>query len=129
MRLERLPASRFHWLVIFLFASPAASSAYLTLSEIFPLETRGLALAFFFAIGTGIGCAAPPWLFESLIVSGSRLSLLYGYLAGAAWMLNAVGIEAVNGIKAEQQSLEKAKTAWEGIRSFPLPQLPTGTSS
>jgi MFS family permease len=94
------------WTVIFFFASPAASSAYLTVSEIFPLETRGMAIAFFFAIGTGVGGVAAPWLFGTLIGSGSRVNLLYGYMAGAALMLAAAGFEAVLGVKAEQQSLE-----------------------
>jgi MFS family permease len=55
------------WMVIFFFASAAASSAYLTVSEIFPLEIRALAIAFFYAIGTGIGGMAGPWLFGVLI--------------------------------------------------------------
>lgn len=95
------------WTVIFFFASPAASSAYLTVSEIFPLETRGLAIAFFFAIGTAIGGVAAPWLFGTLIATGSRLNLLYGYMGGAALMLIAAVIEAFFGVKAEQQGLEK----------------------
>lgn len=95
------------WTVIFFFASPAASSAYLTVSEIFPLETRGLAIAFFFAVGTAIGGVAAPWLFGTLIGTGSRVNLLYGYLAGAALMLIAAAIEAFFGVKAEQQALEK----------------------
>jgi MFS family permease len=94
------------WTVIFFFASPAASSAYLTVSEIFPLETRGLAIAFFFAIGTGIGGIAAPWLFGTLIGTGSRVNLLYGYVAGAVLMLGAAAIEAFYGVKAEKQSLE-----------------------
>jgi MFS family permease len=94
------------WTVIFFFASPAASSAYLTVSEIFPLETRGLAIAFFFAVGTAIGGVFAPWLFGSLIGSGSRVHLLYGYLAGAALMLGAALIEALYGVKAERQGLE-----------------------
>jgi|ERR1700722_1721726 len=94
------------WTVIFFFASPAASSAYLTVSEIFPLETRGLAIAFFFAIGTGIGGVAAPWLFGTLIGTGSRVNLLYGYVAGALLMLGAAAIEALYGVKAEKQSLE-----------------------
>jgi MFS family permease len=94
------------WTTIFFFASPAASSAYLTVSEIFPLETRGLAIAFFFAVGTGIGGVAAPWLFGTLIGSGSRTHLLYGYLAGCALMLLAAVVEAIAGVKAERQTLE-----------------------
>jgi MFS family permease len=94
------------WTVIFFFASPAASSAYLTVGEIFPLETRGLAIAFFYALGTGIGGVGAPWLFGTLIGTGSRVNLLYGYLASAALMLAAAAIEAVYGVKAERQGLE-----------------------
>jgi MFS family permease len=94
------------WTVIFFFASPAASSAYLTVSEIFPLETRGLAIAFFFSVGTAIGGIAAPWLFGILIGTGSRDNLLYGYLVSAALMLAAALIEAVYGVKAERQALE-----------------------
>jgi MFS family permease len=94
------------WSVIFFFASPAASSAYLTVSEIFPLETRGLAIAIFFAIGTAIGGIAAPWLFGTLIGTGSRVNLLYGYLAAAALMLAAAIVEARFGVNAERQSLE-----------------------
>jgi MFS family permease len=92
--------------VVFFFASPAASSAYLTVSEILPLETRGLAIAFFFAVGTAIGGIVAPWLFGTLIGSGSRYNLLYGYLVSAALMLLAAGIEALYGVKAERQGLE-----------------------
>jgi MFS family permease len=98
------------WTVIFFFASPAASSAYLTVSEIFPLETRGLAIAFFVAIGTAIGGVAAPWLFGTLIGTGSRVNLFYGYLAGAGLMLIAAVIEAIFGVKAEQQPLENLAT-------------------
>ena len=72
-------------MVIFFFASAAASSAYLTASEIFPLETRALAIACFYALGTALGGSASPLLFGWLIGSGSRLQLSHGYaLAGAA---------------------------------------------
>ncbi len=64
------------WMVIFFFASAAASSAYLTVSETFPLEVRALAIAFFYAVGTGIGGVAGPWLFGALIDTGSRWSVL-----------------------------------------------------
>lgn len=95
------------WTIIFFFASPAASSAYLTVSEIFPLETRGLAIAFFFAAGTGIGGVVAPWLFGSLIGTGSRVNLMYGYLFSAALLLTAAATEAILGVKAERQGLEK----------------------
>ena len=62
----------FAWIVIFFFASAAASSAYLTVSETFPLEMRALAIAVFYAVGTGVGGVAGPWLFGVLIDTGSR---------------------------------------------------------
>ena len=74
-------------MVIFFVASAAASSAYLTVSETFPLEMRALAIAFFYAVGTGIGGVAGPWLFGLLIDTGSRWSVYGGYLFGAALMI------------------------------------------
>ena len=68
------------WSVIFFFASAAASSAYLTVSETFPLEIRALAIAVFYAVGTAIGGVIGPMLFGALIDSGSRASLFGGYL-------------------------------------------------
>lgn len=95
------------WTVIFFFASAAASSAYLTVSEIFPLETRGMAIAFFFAIGTGVGGVAAPWLFGTLIGTGSRMAIFLGYLGAAALMLVAAGVEYWLGVDAEGKSLEE----------------------
>ncbi len=66
------------WMIVFFFASTAASSAYLTVSETFPLEMRALAIAFFYAIGTGVGGVAGPILLASLIESGSRAASLSG---------------------------------------------------
>lgn len=94
------------WSIIFFFASAAASSAYLTVSEIFPLEIRAMAIAFFYSIGTAAGGIAAPWLFGTLIGTGSRSNVFYGYLAGAAMMLAAALTEIIWGIRAEQQSLE-----------------------
>jgi MFS family permease len=94
------------WMIIFFFASAAASSAYLTVSETFPLEIRALAIAFFYAIGTGVGGAAGPWLFGMLIDTGSRASVAFGYLLGAALMIAAAAIEWRWGIAAERQPLE-----------------------
>lgn len=94
------------WTVIFFVASAAASSAYLTVSEIFPLEIRGLAIAVFYALGTLAGGVAAPFIFGLLIQTHSRTSLLYGYLAGAALMIIAAAIEAALGVKAERISLE-----------------------
>jgi MFS family permease len=93
-------------MIIFFFASAAASSAYLTVSETFPLEIRALAIAFFYAIGTGIGGVAGPWLFGMLIDTGSRASVAFGYLLGAALMIAAAAIEWRWGIAAERKPLE-----------------------
>ena len=94
------------WMVIFFFASAAASSAYLTVSEIFPLEIRALAIAVFFAIGTGIGGALAPWLFGALIDTHSRMSVFIGYLLGSALMIGAAIVEWCWGVAAERKSLE-----------------------
>jgi len=94
------------WMVIFFFASTAASSAYLTVSETFPLEVRALAIAFFYAIGTGIGGIAGPWLFGLLIDTGSRWSVFAGYLLGAVLMLIAAVVAARYAVAAERKPLE-----------------------
>ncbi|HXD44808.1 MAG TPA: MFS transporter [Pseudolabrys sp.] len=95
------------WTAIFFIASPAASSAYLTVSETFPLEARGLAIATFVSVGTATGGVAAPWLFGTLIGTGSRVNVFYGYLAAAVLMLAAAVIETIYGVAAERQSLEK----------------------
>lgn len=94
------------WTTIFFIASCAASSAYLTVSEIFPLELRAVAIAIFYAIGTLVGGVGAPALFGKLIASGSRTQLLWGYLLGSLLMLIGAGAEALFGVKAERQSLE-----------------------
>jgi MFS family permease len=90
----------------FFFASAAASSAYLTASEIFPLETRALAIACFYALGTAIGGSTSPLLFGWLIESGSAWRVSAGYALAAALLLIAAGTELVLGINAEGKSLE-----------------------
>ncbi len=94
------------WTVIFFFASAAASSAYLTVSEIFPLEIRGMAIAVFYALGTLVGGVGAPLLFGVLIQTQSRSALVGGYLAGAALMVGAAIVEATMGVAAERASLE-----------------------
>jgi MFS family permease len=95
------------WTVIFFFASAASSSAYLTASEIFPLETRALAIAVFYAAGTAIGGIIAPWLFGTLIGTGSRWYVFVGYVAAALLMLAAAAMESRWGIDAEGKSLEQ----------------------
>src|SRR5215470_14954366 len=94
------------WMVIFFVASAAASSAYLTVSETFPLEVRALAIAFFYAIGTGIGGVAGPFLFGLLIDTGSRWSVFGGYLLGATLMIGAALVAARWAVAAERKPLE-----------------------
>src|SRR4029077_407747 len=94
------------WMLIFFFASAAASSAYLTASEIFPLETRALAIAVFYALGTAIGGSTAPLLFGYLVQSGSAWALAAGYAFAASLMLVAAAIAAKFGIDAEMRSLE-----------------------
>lgn len=94
------------WTITFFFASAAASSAYLTVSETFPLEIRALAIAFFYALGTGVGGIIGPLLFGVLIETGSRTSVFMGYLLGAGLMIAAAVIAALWAVKAERQPLE-----------------------
>ena len=93
------------WSIIFFFASAGASAAYLTVSEVFPLEVRALAIALFYAIGTGAAAVAPV-LFGALIQSGKALNVFYGDLFGAALMAGAGVIAWFFAVKAERQSLE-----------------------
>lgn len=94
------------WSVVFFFASAAASSAYLTVGETFPVEMRALAIAAFYAVGTGMGGVAGPWLFGILIDTGSRGSVFLGYLLGAALMLAAAVVAALFAVRAERLALE-----------------------
>jgi MFS family permease len=94
------------WTLTFLVASSASSAAYLTVSEIFPLEIRALAIAIFYASGTLVGGVAAPALFGVLIGSGSVKGLMWGYLAAAGLMIGAAIVEATVGVKAERRSLE-----------------------
>jgi len=95
------------WIAIFFVASCAASSAYLTTSEIFPLEIRGLALALFYATGTLCGGMIAPTIFGMLIQTGSRAALFVGYLIAALLMISAAIAELFLGVKAERRSLEE----------------------
>lgn len=94
------------WTIIFFIASAAASSAYLTVSEIFPLEIRALAIAIFYAIGTLVGGVGAPLLFGWIIGTGSITALFIGYLLAAVLMIFGAVIEAWIGVPAERRSLE-----------------------
>ena len=94
------------WTIIFFVASAAASSAYLTVSEIFPLEIRALAIAIFYAIGTLAGGVGAPLLFGWIIGTGSSTALFIGYLVGAGLMIFGALTEAWIGVAAERRPLE-----------------------
>ena len=94
------------WTGIFFVASAAASSAYLTVGESFPLEVRAVAIAVFYALGTGLGGVAGPALFGLLIESGERMEILWGYVLGGGLMIGAGLVELVLGVAAERKSLE-----------------------
>jgi MFS family permease len=94
------------WSIVFFFASAAASSAYLTVSESFPLEVRALAIAVFYALGTGLGGVAAPSLFGALVGTGDPAAIAGGYVFGAMLMLIAAGVELWLGVAAERRALE-----------------------
>jgi MFS family permease len=99
------------WCVIFFFASAGASSAYLTVSEIFPLELRGQAISYFFALSQGAGGVVAPWLFGHLIGGANNTHahtgpLTIGYLIGASIMVIGALVAWFLGVNAERQSLE-----------------------
>jgi MFS family permease len=94
------------WTVIFFFASAGASAAYLTVSEIFPLETRAICIAFFYAFGTALGGITGPAIFGRLIESGSPTALFAGYALGAVLMIAAGLVELAIGVEAAQRELE-----------------------
>jgi MFS family permease len=111
----------------FFLASAGASSAYLTVSEVFPMETRALAIAFFFAVGTATGGIVGPVLFGQLIHSGSRHLVAIGFFVGAGAMAAGGLIELLFGVRAEGQSLEniaKPLTVEEAEELLPLPLAP-----
>jgi MFS family permease len=95
------------WCVVFFFASAAASAAYLTISESFPLETRAMIIGIFNAFGNGLGGVAGPILFGAEIAAGARANLLVGYLVGGGLMLFAAIMELAIGVDAERKPLEE----------------------
>ena len=94
------------WSVVFFFASAGVSAAYLTVSEIFPMETRALAIAMFYAIGTGLGGIIGPQLFGRLVPTGNTSDVFFALAIGAVLMIVGGVIEIVFGVKAEGRRLE-----------------------
>jgi MFS family permease len=95
------------WCVVFFFASAGASAAYLTVSELFPMETRAMAIAFFYAVGTALGGIIGPTLFGRLVETGELTAVANGYFLGAALMIAAGLVEFAIGVEAAGLSLEK----------------------
>ncbi len=95
------------WSAIFFFASAAASSAYLTVSEVFPLEMRAVAISIFYAIGTGVGGIVAPALLGALIGSGERAQVFWGYAGAGGLMLLGALAALLLGVNAERKPLEE----------------------
>ncbi|HZU40442.1 MAG TPA: MFS transporter [Solirubrobacteraceae bacterium] len=94
------------WCVVFFFASAGVSAAYLTVSEIFPMETRALAIAIFYAVGTGIGGIIGPQVFGRLIPTGKTSDVFAALVLGAVLMIIGGVAEIIFGVKAERRRLE-----------------------
>jgi MFS family permease len=103
------------WCIVFFFASAAASAGYLTVSEVFPMEIRAMAIALFYAIATGLGGISGPVIFGQLIGTGNATNLFIAYLVGAGFMVLAAVVELVIGVRAEGQSLENVATPLTAI--------------
>lgn len=95
------------WCIVFFVASAAAISAYPTVSEPFPVELRGMAIAIVYAVGTGAGGVVAPALFGALVATGRRSGVLHGYLVGAALMILAGLVAFVLALPAERRSREE----------------------
>jgi MFS family permease len=109
------------WCVIFFFASAGASAAYLTVSELFPLEARAMAIALFYSVGTG-AAALSPTIFGALIATHSRTNVNYGYLLGAGLMI-AAGIVAIFlAVAAERRALEDIAKPFTAVRDWATTQ-------
>ena len=104
------------WVALFFFASAAASAAYLTISEVFPMEIRAMAIALFYAVGTALGGITGPVVFGQLIGTGDRSALFIGYLFAAGLMIVAALVELALGVKAERRSLESIAAPLTAIR-------------
>ena len=110
------------WSAVFFFASAAASSAYLTVGECFPLEVRALSIALFYALGTGIGGVAAPWLFGWLVGTGEPAAVASGYALGAVLMLVAGAVALWLGVDAERMPLESVAAPLSEVTPPPSPR-------
>ena len=104
------------WSITFFFASAGASAAYLTVSEIFPIESRALAIAVFYSIGTLAGGFAAPWLFGTLIGSGDKGEVFIGYVIGSVLMAAGGLSELIWGVEAAGKSLESVANPLSAVR-------------
>jgi MFS family permease len=102
------------WAVIFFFASSGSSAAYLTVSEIFPMEIRAMCIALFYAVGTGLGGIVGPTLFASLAQTGNADKLALGYYLGATVMVFGGLVELAWGVEAAGRSLEDVAAPLSG---------------
>ncbi len=107
------------WCVVLFFASAGASSAYLTVSEVFPMETRALAIAFFYAIGTAAGGITGPLLFSSLVSTGKVSDTVVAFMIGASLMVLAGLVEVFLGVKAERKGLEEIASPLTAVEEPP----------
>ncbi|MGW5204940.1 MFS transporter [Streptomyces griseoincarnatus] len=98
------------WCVVLFFASAGASSAYLTVSEIFPMETRAMSIAFFYALGTAAGGISGPLLFAELTNTGKVGDTVLAFQIGAGLMVVAGIVAAILAVNAERRSLEDIAT-------------------
>jgi MFS family permease len=110
--------------VVFFFASAGASAAYLTVSEVFPLETRALCIAVFYAVGTGLGGVIGPQVFNRLVESGSYQQVFLAFGLGAVMMIIGGVAEIALGVRAEGRSLESIAQPLTAVDHDALPAEP-----
>jgi zinc transporter ZupT len=101
--------------IVFFFASAAASAGYLTVSEVFSMEIRAMAIALFYSIATALGGISGPVIFGQLIGTGNATNLFIAYLVGAGFMIVAAVVEVILGVRAEGESLENVATPLTAI--------------
>jgi MFS family permease len=108
------------WSIVFFFASAGVSAAYLTVSEIFPMETRALAIALFYAVGTGIGGIIGPQLFGRLIPTGKTSDVFVALIVGSVLMILGGVAELLFGVKAERRRLEHIAKPLTEVEAVPV---------